>query len=50
MNGVSERAPRCGGPPAVAPELQRRNRHVAGILVAILGSLVVASLLLGIRW
>jgi phosphotransferase system glucose/maltose/N-acetylglucosamine-specific IIC component len=33
-----------------AADLQRRNRRVAGILVAILGALVVASLLLGIRW
>jgi hypothetical protein len=50
MNGVSARASGRGMPPVTSPELRRRNRRVAAVLVAILGGLVVASVLLGIRW
>jgi hypothetical protein len=31
-------------------DLARRNRRVAGVLLAIVGSLAAAALLWGIRW
>jgi hypothetical protein len=35
---------------SVSPDLRDRNRRVARVLLAIMGALVFAALLVGIRW
>ena len=35
---------------SVGLDLDRRNRRVAGVLLAVMGTLAVAALLWGIRW
>jgi hypothetical protein len=37
-----------GGAPAV--DLRERNRRVLGVILAVVAALVIASLMVGIRW